>query len=561
MEEEKKETKIKQPKKVVKIISIIIAIIAVIAIVIGILVATGKINLNFSKKSKMVSGIEKLSEAYTRPFDELSKNAEKNNLDIKLFDNLEKDSAIEASTEILANVDKLEVDGLTSSEKSTVKSVVDLINKSKIATNIRYDGKESAYIKLNGKLDSVEVSGEALYDGSQAALRSEQISSKWITISEDDLKDLADENGLDLDDLKDTISESINQFSEISKSVIILLLMISRHKINEKYSKILKDYINEKSKDIKSEKGTVEVDGKEKKCTKLTLKLNEKDIKKLAKNYLDAFAKDDQLKEILTSAAQSYADVMKSSGETSTAKEITNAVDELYNNIDKIKEEIDNADFSANIKLVVYSSNTNVYRTDIILDVEDTEVNLETTFNKEDTTTTISVNAQGISAEIATIKLKEEKNGASLKIEVSKFIKEQLEQKSSDDISLEIKYTTEKSKAEISLAVNAGSYGSGTVSISSDVEKNEDKEYANNTTISVDVDAPDYLTAKMSMNMTSNIKIGEVSIPKVSSSESIDIKDEEGLQQYQEEAQTKAEKILKDLQSIEALQSIIENEF
>ena len=335
MEEEKKETKIKQPKKVVKIISIIIAIIAVIAIVIGILVATGKINLNFSKKSKMVSGIEKLSEAYTRPFDELSQNAEKNNLDIKLFDNLEKDSAIEASTEILANVDKLEVDGLTSSEKSTVKSVVDLINKSKIATNIRYDGKESAYIKLNGKLDSVEVSGEALYDGSQAALRSEQISSKWITISEDDLKDLADENGLDLDDLKDTISESINQFSEISKSVQIDKK--TQKEINEKYSKILKDYINEKSKDIKSEKGTVEVDGKEKKCTKLTLKLNEKDIKKLAKNYLDAFAKDDQLKEILTSAAQSYADVMKSSGETSTAKEITNAVDELYNNIDKIK--------------------------------------------------------------------------------------------------------------------------------------------------------------------------------------------------------------------------------
>ena len=559
MEEEKKETKIKQPKKAVKIISIIIAIIAVIAIVIGILAATGKINLNFSKKSKMVSGIEKLSEAYTKPFDELSKNAEKNNLDIKLFDNLEKGSAIEASTEISANVDKLEVDGLTSSEKSTVKSVVDLINKSKIATNIRYDGKESAYIKLNGKLDSVEVSGEALYDGSQAALWSEQISSKWITISEDDLKDLADENGLDLDDLKETISESINQFSEISKSVQIDEK--TQKEINEKYSKILKDYVNEKSKDIKSEKGTVEVDGKEKKCTKLTLKLNEKDIKKLAKNYLDTFAKDDQLKEILTSAAQSYADVMKSSGETSTAKEITNAVDELYNNIDKIKEEIDNADFSANIKLVVYSSNTNVYRTDIILDVEDTEVSLETTFNKEDTTTTISVNTQGISAEIATIKLKEEKNGASLKIEVSKFVKEQLGQKSSDDISLEIKYTTEKSKAEISLAVNAGSYGSGTVSISSDIEKNEDKEYADNTTISVDVDAPDYLTAKMSMNMTSNIKIGGVSIPKVSSSESIDIKDEEGLQQYQEDAQTKAEKLLKDLQSIEALQSIIENEF
>lgn len=559
MEEEKKETKIKQPKKAVKVIAIIIAIIAVIAIVIGILAATGKIDLNFSKKGKMVSGIEKLVEAYTKPFDELSKNTKKNNLEVKLFDNLEKGSAIETSTELSANVDKLEIDGLTSSEKSTVKSLVDLINKSKIATNVRYDGKESAYVKLNGKLDSVDISGEALYDGSQAALRSEEISSKWITISEDDLKDLADENGLDLDDLKDTISESINQFSEISKSVQIDEK--TQKEINEKYSKILKDYINEKSKDIKSEKGTVEVDGKEKKCTKLTLKLNEKDIKKLAKKYLDAFAKDDQLKEILTNSAQSYAEVMKTAWDTTSAKNITNAVDELYNNIDKIKEEIDNADFTANIKLVVYSSNTNVYRTDIILDVEDTEVSVETTFNKDDTTTTISVNAQGISADIATITLKEEKNDVSLKIEASKFIKEQLGQKSSDDISLEFKYSTEKSKAEIALAVNAGSYGNGKVAISSDVEKNEDKEYANHTTISVDVDAPDYVTTKMSMDMTNNIKIGGVSIPKVSSSESIDIKDEQGLQQYQEEAQTKAEKLLKDLQSVEALKSIIDSGF
>lgn len=559
MEEEKKETKIKQPKKAVKVIAIIIAIIAVIAIVIGILAATGKIDLNFSKKGKMVSGIEKLVEAYTKPFDELSKNTKKNNLEVKLFDNLEKGSAIETSTELSANVDKIEIDGLTSSEKSTVKSLVDLINKSKIATNVRYDGKESAYVKLNGKLDSVDISGEALYDGSQAALRSEEISSKWLTISEDDLKDLADENGLDLDDLKDTISESINQFSEISKSVQIDEK--TQKEINEKYSKILKDYINEKSKDIKSEKGTVEVDGKEKKCTKLTLKLNEKDIKKLAKKYLDAFAKDDQLKEILTNSAQSYAEVMKTAGDTTSAKNITNAVDELYNNIDKIKEEIDNADFTANIKLVVYSSNTNVYRTDIILDVEDTEVSVETTFNKDDTTTTISVNAQGISADIATITLKEEKNDVSLKIEASKFIKEQLGQKSSDDISLEFKYSTEKSKAEIALAVNAGSYGNGKVAISSDVEKNEDKEYANHTTISVDVDAPDYVTIKMSMDMTNNIKIGGVSIPKVSSSESIDIKDEQGLQQYQEEAQTKAEKLLKDLQSVEALKSIIDSGF
>lgn len=559
MEEEKKEAKIKQPKKAVKICSIIIAIIAVIAIIIGILSATGKINFNFSKKSKMVSGIEKLGEAYSEPLNELNKNAEKNNLEVKLFDNFEKGSAIETSTEISANIDTLDIDGLTTSEKSTVKSVIDLINKSKLSADFRYDGKKSAYAKLNGKVDSAEISGEALYDGSQVAIRSEEINSKWITISEDDLKDLAEENGLDLDDLKDTASEAMNQLNEITKSIEIDEK--TEKEISERYSKILKDYINEKSKDIKSEKDKVEVDGKEKKCTKLTLKLNEKDIKNLAKKYLDTFAKDDQMKEILTDATNSYAEVMKKAGNTSSAKEITNLVDELYNNIDKIKEEIDDVDLEANIKLVVYASNTTVYKTDIILDVEGTEVSLETTFNKEETKTVISVDYQGVSAEVGTVTLKEEKNGVSLKIEASKFIKEQLSQKGSDDVSLEIKYTTEKSKAEVTLTVNAGSYGNGMVSISSNIEKNEDKEYADNTTVSINIDAPDYLTAKMSMNMKNNIKLGGASIPKVSASESIDIKDEEGLQQYQEEAQTKAEKLLKDFQSIDALKSIIEKEF
>lgn len=559
MDEEKKETKIKQPKKAVKVVAIIVAIIAVIAIILGVLAATGKINLNFSKKSKMVSGIEKLGEAYTKPLENLSESAEKNNLEVKLFNNLEKDSAIEASTEISANIDTLDVDGLTSSEKSAVKSIVDLVNKAKIATNIRYDGNKSAYMKIDGNLDDVKVSGEALYDGSQAALRSEEINSKWITISEDDLKDLADENGLDMDDLKNAITESMNQVSEITKSIEIDEK--TQKEINERYSKVLKEYVNSKSKEIKSEKDTIEVDGKEKKCTKLTLKLNEKDIKKLAKNYLDTFAKDDQLKEILTKAAESYSEVMKSTGEDSVAKEITNAIDELYNNIDTIKEEIDDADFQADMKLIVYGSNTNIYRTDIVINIEGAEVSLETTFNKEDTTTVISVDYQGISAEIATITVKEEKNGVSLKVEASKFVKEQLNQKSSDNISLEIKYTTEKSKSEIALTVNAGSYGNGTITISNDVTKNEDKEYADNTVISINVDSPDYVTAKMSMTMKNNIKIGGVSIPKVSSSESIDIKDEEALQQYQQEAQTKLEKLLKDLQSIEALKSIIENNF
>lgn len=558
-EEEKKETKVKQPKKAMKIVSIIIAIIAVIAIVIGILAATGKININFSKKGKMVSGIEKLGEAYSKPLENLKENSKNNNLDVKLLENLGKENAIETSAELSAKVDKLEIEGLTSSEKSTVKSVIDLVNKIQVAANIRYDGSKSAYAKLNGKLDDIEISGEALYDGSQAAIRSEEINSKWITISEKDIQDLAEENGLDLDELKETITESMSQFEELSNAIEIDEK--TKKETKERYSKILKEYINDKNKDIKSEKATVKVDGKEKNCKKLTLKLNEKDIKKLAINYIDTFEKDEQIKKILNDTVEAYAEIIKTAGEESTAEELVEIVDELYSGIDQIKKEINEAEFEADIEFVVYASNTNIYRTDIVINIENVEISLETTFNNEDTKTHISVNYQGVKADIGTITVKEEKDGMSIKADASKFVKEQLGQSSGKDVSFEIKLTTEKSKIELAISVNAGTYGNGTLTIKNNITTNEDKEYADTSVISLSVDAPDYITTNMELTMKNNVKLGETSIPKVTSRESININDEEGLKQYQTESQTKLEEILNDLQSNEIINSLIENEF
>ena len=93
--------------KLKKIIIAIIAVVVIAAVVIGVLVATGKLEFNFTKKSKMVAGVEKLGESVTEPIDKIMDTADKNGTTIKLLDKISKDSEIEASTEITANIEEI----------------------------------------------------------------------------------------------------------------------------------------------------------------------------------------------------------------------------------------------------------------------------------------------------------------------------------------------------------------------------------------------------------------------------------------------------------------------
>lgn len=538
MNEENQTTKVKKGGKAKKIIIAIIAIIVVLAVVFGILIATGKFDLNLSKKSKMQAGIEQLGEAFTKPLDSLAEAADKNGTAIKITENMNKDSAVEASAEVSAKIDSLDIDSLSSSEQKQMDSFVDLINSSKLGMNVRYDGNKSAYAKLDANVDSAKISGEAFYDGSQAGIRSEELNTKWITISQSDIEDLLDENGLDIDDIKKAISTATEQMDSVMNSVQIDEK--TQKEIRKRYSDVLKDFIKEKSKDIKSESAKVEVDGKDKRCTKLTLKLDEDDVKDLAKEYLDTFAKDEQLKEIITTSANAYAKIMEEAGESSSADDITSMVDELYNNIDDIKNEIDDLDFESTVKITVYATATKVYRTDIDADIDGSEISLETTFNKENSETVISADG----TKVATLTITSKKNEVNAKIEASKLIGE---------ASIELNYKVEDKKSELKLAANAGSNGSGTIVVTSDVTTNEESEYAGTTTISLDLNVPDEITTKMTVTIKSNIKVGNVSIPKVSSSDSVDINDEEGLNEYVTEASKNAEELGKKLYDIEAL--------
>lgn len=535
-----------QKTKAKKIIIAVIAVIAVLAIIFGILVATGKFNLNFSKRSKMSAGVEKLEESITKPLDKISDEIEKNGVTPKVVDSIDKDSAIEASTEISANIDTLEVSSLSSSEQSTMDSIVKMANKSKIGLNLKYDGNKSAYAKINGNIDNTAISGEAVYDGNQAAIRSEELNSKWITISKDDLKDLLDENNLDIDELEKILSETNDQISNLMKSVNVD--QKTQKEIRKRYTKVFKDFIKEKSKNLKSESDTVKVDGKNKKCKKITLELSESDIKELINNYLDTFAKDDQLKGILNDSASAYSEIIKSANSslsgTDELENIADSINTIYDNIDTLKEKINDLDFEGNLKVVSYATNTKVYRTDLSIEIEGTEIILKTLFNKDTTEMTISANSQGASADIATITSKN--NEISVKAEASKMLAQQI----GTEASAEINYKTQKSKSEITLSVNAGDYGKGTISAVTDISKNEDKNYEDTTTLNVDIDSQYIATAKMTITAKNNLKVGNVSIPQVSTNDGIDIKDETSLSSYMKDAQSKAQEILKKLEPI-----------
>ena len=547
MEEKKKSGKLK------KIIIAVLAVVVIAAIVIGVLLATGKLDLNFSKKSKMVAGVEKLGEAVTEPIDKIADTAEKNGTTPKILDNIKADSAIEVSTELTANIDEISSPELSSSQKSTIKDVIKAVNDSKLGMNFRYDGDKSAYAKVSAEVGKASISGEAVYDGKQAGVRSEEINPTWLTISNDDIEDLIKESGVDLSNSKDTIEKSMKQIEKLADSVNIDEK--KQKEIRKRYEDVLKDFINEKSKDDEKEKDKVTVDGKEKSCSKLTLELDDDDLKDLLKAYIKTFSKDKDLKNILTDVMDTYAEIMEESGDKKSATQLKGAVDLVYDNIDTVLEEVDEISFDGKVILTVYATTTNVYRTDIIVEAEGSSVKLETTFNKEKTVTNISVNASGMSVKVGTLTLTSKEDCIGLRFDASKTLLN-LAGISGDDYYFEYKYKVSKSKTEFTIDGSAGEYGHTKISVVTNIEKNTDTEYVESTEFAIDADAPKYATIKMTMNMKTNIKLGSVSIPSIK--DSVDMTDEKELEDYAKDSEEKIKEVVENFSKVDSLKPFME---
>lgn len=551
MDEENKTTTPQKKKggKAVKIIIAIVAVILVIAIVVGVLIATGKLDINLSKKGKMVAGVDQLIESYTAPIDTISKSAEKNDATIKVMDNFSKDSGIAYKTEVSGKIDEVDINSLSSSEQRNVDSIIELINNATLGIEARFDGKESAYVNVNGKIDDTEISGEAVYDGQKVGLRSEELNQKWLTLSNKDIEDAMDSSDVDMDQIKETINTTMEQLEEVLKSANVDEK--TQKEIKEKYKDVLKDYINDKAKDIQSEKAKITVDGKDKSCQKLTIDLKEKDLKKILVKYIDTFKDDEKTQKIIKDSLESMAKI----SEDLDSSDMTSEFEDLLNSLDDVKNEINDADLGVSLKLTVYATNTSIYRTDVEIKSEDTTIALATTFNKNETVTAVKVKSSGVSMDIGTITITEKDNEVSMKIETSKDLNQNI---GVDELSIEITSKIEKSKSEAKIIVKAGSYGEGTITITSDVNKNEEKEYDGTTKINVDVNAPSVATIKGELNIKSNIKVSGIEIPEISSTDSIDMTDQTALQAYVTEAQEKYNELAKKLSENKTIQKILE---
>lgn len=538
-----------------KIIIAVVALIVIAAIVIGVLFATGILDINLSKKSKMVAGVEKIGERLSNTVDDLSGNAKDSSTStIKIYNNLNKDSEVELSGEISANVDSFDVSSSTATvDKSTVKTVLDIINSSKLGATVKYDGKEKIAASLNGKIDNVELSGEVVYDGEKVAVRSEEISPKWLSISKEDIEEMMESEGVDFEQIETMINKMTDQMIETAKSLEIDEK--TQKEITERYDKVLKDFINKKSKDIESEKDKVKVDGKSKNCEKLTLELDGEDVKDLLIEYIDTFKSDKKLQEIVKNLTRTSIETYYEYASIDDEKpDIDEIWDEAISELDELKDEIKDLDLDIKVVLTVYATNTDVYRTDISIFVENMEIILESTFNKEDTVIDVAMKSSGIKVDVATITIKSEKNSASVKVETAEGIEDYLGEK----MYLEIVCKNDDKKTELTISADLGKNGKASIALVSNVDKNEDNEYAAETSLNFDIDIEDVITTKGSLNIKSNIKVGNVSIPSISEAETVDANDQEAVAEYMTEAQTNIVELMDKVSKIEGLSDLLD---
>lgn len=538
-----------------KIIIAVVALIVIAAIVIGVLFATGILDINLSKKSKMVAGVEKIGERLSNTVDDLSGNAKDSSTStIKIYNNLNKDSEVELSGEISANVDSFDVSSSTAKvDKSTVKTVLDIINSSKLGATVKYDGKEKVAASLNGKIDNVELSGEVVYDGEKVAVRSEEINPKWLSISKEDIEEMMESEGVDFEQIESMINKMTDQMIEIAKSLEIDEK--TQKEIAERYNNVLKDFINKKSKDIESEKDKVKVDGKSKNCEKLTLELDGDDVKDLLIEYVDTFKSDKKLQEIVKNLTRTSIETYYEYASIDDEKpDIDEIWDEAISELDELKDEIKDLDLDIKVVLTVYATNTDVYRTDISIFVENMEIILESTFNKEDTVIDVAMKSSGIKVDVATITIKSEKNSASVKVETAEGIEDYLGEK----MYLEIVCKNDDKKTELTISADLGKNGKASIALVSNVDKNEDNEYAAETSLNFDIDIEDVITTKGSLNIKSNIKVGNVSIPSISEAETVDANDQEAVAEYMTEAQTNIVELMDKVSKIEGLSDLLD---
>lgn len=533
----------KMPKKSKKkfiIIGIAVVLVLVIAAIIF-LVCTGKVN--FTKKSKLFSAISKAEETFTAPLDAL---LEDNTTEIS--NNLEgKD--IEYSAEITGSIDSFEgtmVDSELSAEE--VELLKSLVNGAKINLDFKVDPKDKAFEgSVKGSIANLlnEVEADVSYNNNAISVSLPTFSDKKLAVFGDSVQGTEyAELAQVFQVIESTDFESI--ISAISKSGFTDEEI--KH-FEDTYDGLLKEQID--SDMIETKSGEIKVDGKDKKCTEVTVTLDSKDVQKIIEAYVDAFDSDDEGKDIIVEKASALTGILSQfSGQEMSKDQMKEAIDQA---VKQIKDSIDTIDLGEKeIVITAYSSVFKTYGLELAIEEGDNSASILFTFGKDDTD--ISIEYMG--KEVATGKLIDNKDTKSLQLSI-----DESGAKATLEMGVNLKSDTESEIfAKVNAEQNGQSLGAVDVSANVNVTKNEATEYAADTTMKFNLEIPNQAKIGFTVNVKESLKTADVNIPEINRTNAIDVLGDNSqteVQNYVTEITPKLEEYVKNIESSEIYKSIM----
>ena len=535
-------------KKMGKSKKIIIAIIAVLVVAIGVVAVlgfTGKLDFNFSKKSKADAGIGKVGEVFSQTATDLETEINNSGLRTKLLD--KEISEVEYDLDMSVEINEIEVADMDSEDEEILDYVKDILNNVKFNANIKAgEGKASG--KLGMILNEEPVSLEVAYDGEKVGIRSEELNEKWITVElQEILDEYADEFELDEETMAE-FEEMLVAYEKLANELMLTEEEVEHFKST--YSNMLIDYIL--SLDIKSEKDKIKVGKKEKNCTKTTVTLDEDDIKDLLITYVEK-AKDDEegqkiVKEKIIAVldfiieneelfetdsyyddyyyddyyTDYYYDDYEEVSIAEQAEDLKETIDEAFeaetfDTLIAAIEEIELEGFEITIES--YSSVTDVYATNIIFEVDGASITIEMEFDGNTTNAVIAMDMYGESMDVAKLTLKNEKNHKSLEIKTA----DDAIENGAPEMSVMLDMIIAENKLETAFELDLAEEGNMKISQEMTVKTNTDTEYKNSTKTNMKLDVPDVMNFDITVNVDSSIKTSGVDFTSID--ECIDLTD------------------------------------
>lgn len=410
----------------------------------------------------------------------------------------------------------------------------DVINKSKITVESNYDvANSNSQSKVGLYADNSEVlTVDIVNNKDKIGIGCKDLSDKYIAVSMEDLIKYFKENSSRLKISKDEITalEKVSENLNGSKLNAYDLLYISDDDLkhfDETYRDVLKTLI---SKDCYSSEKNVEVsvDGDDVKTTGYYLTLTGEDAYKFVEDLANLVKDDDVISRLATDKINM---ILEASGQDKISEKdvdsvIDEALDKLLKEIESIKDEKDSA-----VQIAVYSKNNKPVRIDVnsLEDVEekdDKETLLSIEYAKDKNIYTVYNNGKAymtITDEYSK-KSKEEKVG-KLTAKVSGT--------SLGTLDYEIILKDNENKLNLSLDIPLAEI-SGNIKF--EAKGNYKKE-------PVDLTGEfnfKYKKDSIEFKFDGNIEYGDVSIPELTSSNTIDV-----MKLNEKELETELNKILK----------------